>query len=91
MGKEKRKGERPIPDNLEDVLNVMQQITLSEIGKFGWELRFVRMPLFQEAVPVVFSGNGDQIGVLEEDGRLNLQPNIEYRRSAQKATPESPV
>ncbi len=91
MGKEKRKGERPIPDNLEDLLNVMQQITLGEIGKFGWELRFVRMPLFQEAVPVVFSGDGDQIGVLEEDGRLNLQPNIEYRRSAQKSTPKSPV
>ena len=91
MGKEKRKGERPIPDNLEDLLNIMQQITLGEIGKFGWELRFVRMPLFQEAVPVVFSGDGDQIGVLEEDGRLNLQPNIEYRRSAQKVTPESPV
>ena len=91
MGKEKRKGERPIPDNLEDLLNVMQQITLGEIGKFGWELRFIRMPLFQEAVPVVFSGDGDQIGVLEEDGRLNLQPNIEYRGSAQKVTPESPV
>jgi len=91
MGKEKRKDERPIPDNLKDLLNVMQQITLGEIGKFGWELRFVRMPLFQEAVPVVFSGDGDQIGVLEEDGRLNLQPNIEYRRSAQKSTPESPV
>ncbi len=91
MGKEKRKGERPIPDNLEDLLNVMQQITLGEIGKFGWELRFVRMPLFQEAVPVVFSGDGDQIGVLEEDGRLNLQPNIEFRRSAQKVTPESPA
>ena len=91
MDKEKRKGEWPIPDNLEDVLNVMQQVTLGEIGKFGWELRFIRMPLFQEAVPVVFSGDGDQIGVLEEDGRLNLQPNIEYRRSAQKVTPESPV
>ena len=91
MDKEKRKGEWPIPDNLEDVLNVMQQVTLGEIGKFGWELRFIRMPLFQEAVPVVFSADGDQIGVLEEDGRLNLQPNIAYRGSAQKDTPESPV
>ncbi len=91
MGKEKRKGEWPIPDNLEDVLNAMQLIALSEIEAFGWELRFVRRPLFQEAVPVVFSGDGDQIGVLEEDGRLNLQPNIENRGSAQKDTPESPV
>ena len=91
MEKEKRKGEWPIPDNLDGVLNVMQQVTLGEIGKFGWELRFVRTPLFQEAVPVVFSADGDQIGVLEEDGRLNLHPNIEHRGSAQKATPESPV
>jgi len=91
MGDEKRKAEWSNPGKLEDVLNVMQQKTLGEIGKFGWELRFVRMPLFQEAVPVVFSSDGDQIGVLEEDGRLNLQPNIEFRRSAQKVTPESPA
>ncbi len=81
MGKEKRKGEWPIPDNLEDVLKEMQLIALSEIEAFGWELRFVRRPLFQEAVPVVFSSEGDQIGVLEGNGRLNLQPNIEYRGS----------
>ncbi len=63
------------------MLKEKQLIALSELEAFGWELRFVRRPLFQVAVPVVFSGEGDQIGVLEEDGRLNLQPNIEYHGS----------
>ncbi len=91
MCKEKRKGEWPIPDNLEDVLNEMQLITLRKIEGFGWELRFVRRPIFQEAVPVVFNGEGDKIGILEEDGKLNLQSGIEYRGSAPKVTPASPA
>ena len=81
MDNEKRKGEWRIPKNLEDVLTLAQLATLGYIGRFGWELRFVRRPESQQALPVVFSGE-DQIGVLEEDGRLNLQPDIPYRESA---------
>ena len=79
MGKERRKSEWPIPDIIEDVLTEMQLIALREIEAFGWKLRFVRRPPFQAAVPVVFRGEGDQIAVLEENGRLNLQPNVEFR------------
>jgi hypothetical protein len=81
MDKDKRRAEWRIPKNIEDVLNLTQLATLGHIGRFGWELRFVRTPQHQEAVPVVFSGE-DQIGILEEDGRLNLQPDIAYRESA---------
>jgi hypothetical protein len=79
MGEEKRKSESAIPDNVKEVLNEEQMMTLRKIEGFGWQLRFVRRPLFQTVVPVVVSGKGDQIGVLEEDGRLNLQPIIEHR------------
>ncbi len=79
MGKERRKGEWPIPDILEDVLTEMQLIALREIEAFGWKLRFVRKPRFQAAVPVVFRGEGDQMAVLDKNGKINLQPSIEFR------------
>ncbi len=81
MDSEKRKGEKPIPDNLETTLNEAQLIALPTLERFGWELRFVRRPLFQEAVPVVCNADGTMVGVLEEDGRLNLQLAVEIRGS----------
>ena len=81
MDEEKRRGEWRTPKNVEDVLNLAQLATLGYIGRFGWELRFVRRLHSREALPVVFSGE-DQVGVLEADGRLNLQPDIPYRESA---------
>lgn len=79
MDSEKRKGVKPVPDRLEDVLNEMQMRALHQLERFGWQLRFVRKPLFQEPVAVVFSAEGDKIGVLEDDGRINMEPDIKLR------------
>ena len=79
MDSDKRKGDKPLPDDLEEVLNKMQMLALHQIEGFGWQLRFVRKPLFQEPVPVVFSAEGDKIGILEEDGRINMEPDIKVR------------
>ena len=81
MDQDRRRGEKPIPDNLESMLNEAQLIALPALERFGWELRFVRRPLFQEAVPIVFNGEGTSVGILEEDGRLNLQLDIPIRGS----------
>jgi hypothetical protein len=81
MDSERRKGEKPIPDNLNGTLNEAQLIALPSLERFGWELRFVRRPVFQEAVPVVCNAEGTMIGVLEEDGRLNLQSDVQIRDS----------
>lgn len=89
MHKERRKGDKPIPDNLESALNDAQLITLPSLERFGWELRFVRLPLFQQAVPVVVNAEGNMIGVLEEDGRLNLQSDVQIRGSS--TTPDTSV
>ena len=80
MDKEKRKGGEPVPEHLEKVLSEMQMLALHQVESFGWQLRFVRRPLFQEPVPVVFSADGAKIGVLEEDGRINMEPEIEVRK-----------
>jgi hypothetical protein len=79
MSDDKRKGEKPIPDDVIKHLNDAQQAELQTIQGFGWSLMFIRRPLFQERVAVVTSPDGSSIGILEEDGRLNLEPNIIVR------------
>ena len=79
MDSEKRKGVKPVPDRLDEVLNEMQMRALHQLERFGWQLRFVRKPLFQEPVAAVFSAEGDKIGILEDDGRINMEPEIEVR------------
>ncbi|MCW9024208.1 MAG: hypothetical protein OQK73_05955 [Gammaproteobacteria bacterium] len=79
MTEEKRKGETPIPDHVKDYLNEAQLGELHKIEGFGWELKFIRRPLFLEKVAVVINPEGNSIGILEEDGRLNLEPNIDLR------------
>lgn len=85
MDKDRRNVDKPIPDNLEDTLNDSQLMALPALERFGWELRFVRRPLFQEAVPVVFNAEGTMVGVLEEDGRLNLEVDVQIRESTTSA------
>ena len=79
MSDDKRKGEKPVPDDIKNYLNQAQLGELHKIEGFGWNLVFVRRPLFQETVVVVTDADGGSIGVLEEDGRLNLDPGIETR------------
>ena len=79
MGDDKRNGEKPIPDNIKEYMNDAQLAHLHTIEGFGWELKFIRRPLFQQKVVVVTNPDGSSIGVLEEDGRLNLDPNIIIR------------
>ena len=80
MDYEKRDREDPIPDNLEKILSEFQLLALHRIEGFGWELRFVRRPPFQAPTVVVFSADGNKIGVLEEDGRINMEPDIQLRQ-----------
>lgn len=64
---------------LKHELNDDQLITLNELEKFGWELKFVRRPPFQPVVPVVFDGDRRQFAVIEPDGTLNENPAIPIR------------
>ena len=79
MEKEKRKGDKPIPDNLKEYLNDAQRAELHIIEGFGWDLKYVRRPLFQDPVLVVSNSDGSAVGTLESNGELNLEPNIKIR------------
>jgi hypothetical protein len=79
MDREKRKGSIPIPDHLKELLNDAQLKALSGMKYSGWELRFLRRPLFQEPVLVVHNSIDGRIGVLDKDGSIRIQANIKVR------------
>lgn len=79
MSEEKRKGSKAIPDDIKNYLNEDQLFTLRKIEGFGWSLKYIRRPVFLDVVVVVICADGKTIGVLEEDGRLNLETDIEIR------------
>ena len=64
---------------LRALLNEDQRMTLAELEQFGWTLKFVRKPLFQPSVPVVFDADRRRYAVLEPDGSLNETPGFEIR------------
>ena len=60
-------------------LNEAQLETLGPLERFGWELKFIRHPLFQPAIPVIFDGDRKTFAVLEADGKLNEHPPFDIR------------
>lgn len=65
---------------LQRLLNADQLATLHSLESFGWELKFVRLPLFQDPVPVVFDGDRQRFAILKPDGTLDEDPRIDIRR-----------
>jgi len=76
---ERRTHTQPTPKRLEAQLNLAQVLTLRELEHFGWELKVVRMPLFQPPVAIVFDGSRTAYGVIESDGSLNEHPSLSLR------------
>ena len=79
MDNEQRKGMNPVPENIDELLNEAQLRTLHGLKQFGWELYFVRRPLFQEAVPVLINREGNKTIVLETNGGINEKAEINIR------------
>jgi hypothetical protein len=79
MAKEQRVGKPPVPGDLEETLNDAQMLSLRRMENYGWELKFIRRPLFQDVLPVMFHSDSNKIGVLEEDGTINMQRDLNVR------------
>lgn len=79
MTDNRRKTEKELSISLKRELNEIQRLTLSEIERFGWELKFIRRPLFQPSIAVVFDSDRKCFAVLEADGSLNENPGITIR------------
>lgn len=68
-----------IPANLQSLVNEVQYLAIRRIEDFGWDLKFVRRENLKTPILVVSDQSGKQLGVLEADGRLNLQHNLKIR------------
>ncbi len=76
---DKRGVQKAVPIDLGRYLNESQLLALHSLEGFGWQLSFVRRPLFMPSVVVVSNPEANQHAVLEEDGSVNLKPAIEFR------------
>jgi hypothetical protein len=77
---ERRKAEGRPAITLRRDLNQDQQIALAELEKYGWELKFIRRPMFQQAIPVVFDSDRKSYAVLLPDGTLDHNPGFNIRK-----------
>lgn len=85
MEYEHKRGEvDPVPDNLMKFLNEDQIIAYHGVERFGWYIKFIRRPLFQRSICVLSNPEGTTLAVLEEDGSINENPEIQLRGERQR-------
>jgi hypothetical protein len=60
-------------------LTQQQLHTLDTMSHFGWELHFVRRPMFLPPVPVAFDRNRERFVVVEPDGSIDDAPRLSLR------------
>ena len=70
--------EDPIPVNLNEFLTIEQRIALNNIASFGWDLYFIRRPLFQEPIVIIRRMPDGDYKQIEPDGTI-IKPNITIR------------
>ena len=78
---ERRKNDAKPSVVLKRELNQEQLLALAELEKFGWELKFIRKPMFQQPIPVVFDSDRRHYAVLKADGTLDDKPDFDIRKS----------
>ncbi|MGY1458564.1 MULTISPECIES: hypothetical protein [unclassified Luteimonas] len=79
FGRERRKPQSQAQAALRAGLTPAQSKALDTLEHFQWTLRFVRRPMFQDPIPVVFDRTGERWAVLEPDGSLNESPGFRLR------------
>ncbi len=79
MNKPERRTSRQSPERLREGLTPQQQQAVETLEFFGWQLRFVRRPLFRDPVPVLFERAGKRYVVVRTDGTLDESQTLELR------------
>lgn len=69
----------PSYEQLRECLTPAQRTTLEALEIFRWHLAFVRRPLFQPPVPVLFDRGSTRHIVIREDGTLDEHPTLRLR------------
>ena len=81
MTEDRRKNKKLTQDDVRKILNRTQLSALLESQYFGWKLKFIRSPLFQYPIPVLYNTKTDQVGILDPDGHINIDVKLEERSS----------
>ena len=79
--RDRREHKKLTQDAVKEILNHLQLDALFECQYFGWRLKFIRRPLFQQPVPIIYNDAFDQIGIIDPDGRINVDMELEIRAS----------
>jgi hypothetical protein len=77
--KERRIDQKAVPDDIKALLTSEQLLTVARLEGFGWSIKFVRRPLFQDHVVVLFDPSGKRHAILEKDGSLDTTTEIQVR------------
>lgn len=72
-------GQPPDTVQLREGLLPAQLGTAEALEIFGWRLAFVRRPLFQAPIPVLFDRDGTRHVVIRDDGTLDEHPTLKLR------------
>jgi len=67
-------------DALRSGLSRAQLDTLETMESFRWRLAFVRWPVFQAPIPVLFNRDGTRYVVINEDGTLDERQTLQLRQ-----------
>ena len=79
MNNERREGLVPVPSDLKPYLNEDQMRTYRTMQGFGWEMYFIRRPVFQLPTVVMINHEGTHVAVIDENGRFDQDTKIELR------------
>lgn len=79
MQNEKRKGKDPIPVDTQGYLNDFQLASLKKVESYGVHLKYIRRPLFQDPVVIVTDQDEKSVGVLNNDGNIDMESGIILR------------
>lgn len=70
-----------LPADVLYYLNEVQRIALHSLENFGWQLAFIRRPLFMPPIVVVKNDSQTRFAVLEDDGSVNMSPEVKWRHN----------
>ena len=79
MDNEKRSNKVQSRELMMQEMTDAQRLAINQLEKFGWTLSFVRLPLFKSALPILKHPDTDHYAVLETDGILNQDPELNTR------------
>ena len=79
MAEDRRSTGNPVPCSFHQVLNEAQRFSLRRLEAFGWILRFIRQPPFQENLVVLVHPDSGDLMAMDEDGNPAAIPELRLR------------